>query len=242
MAAGLDGTIYAVIGDLNKAREEKAGALQNSFYDGIDDSSVIIKVGLNENELKPSESENPFEHYRAIGIRNSFGLAIDPLTGNLWETENGWTKNSPDEINLVPTKFNSGWNITMGNASEEEISKMRFPEFPYSSPEFGWDPNVAPTSLIFVEDRWGEEFKNSLLVGGCNKGVIYKFELNSERNGFVFDDENLTDLLLGPNDSDDEIVFARDLGCVVDMEFGPDNTLYVSSISNNGLIYKIIPK
>ena len=242
MAAGLDGTIYAVIGDLNKAREEKAGALQNSFYDGIDDSSVIIKVGLNENELKPSESENPFEHYRAIGIRNSFGLAIDPLTGNLWETENGWTINSPDEINLVPTKFNSGWNVKMGNASEEEISKMRFPEFPYSPPEFGWDPNVAPTSLIFVEDRWGEEFKNSLLVGGCNKGVIYKFELNSERNGFVFDDENLQDLLLSPTDSDEEIVFARDLGCVVDMEFGSDNALYVSAISNNGLIYKIIPE
>ncbi len=242
MAAGLDGTIYAVIGDLNKAREEKAGALQNSFYDGIDDSSVIIKVGLNKDELRPSESANPFEHYRAIGIRNSFGLAIDPVTGNLWETENGWTIDSPDEINLVPPKFNSGWNIKMGNASEEEISKMRFPEFPYSPPEFGWNPNVAPTSLIFVEDRWGEEFKNSLLVGGCNKGVIYKFELNSERDGFVFEDENLQDLMIDPTDSDEEIVFARDLGCVVDMEFGSDDALYVSAISNNGLIHKIIKK
>ena len=242
MAAGLDGTIYAVIGDLNKAREEKAGALQNSFFNEIDDTSVIIKVGLNKNELKPSESSNPFEHYRAIGIRNSFGLAIDPITGNLWQTENGWTVNSPDEINLVPTKFNSGWNITMGNATEEEISKMRFPEFPFSPPEFGWDPNIAPTALVFVENRWGEEFKNSLLVGSCNKGIIYKFELNAERDGFIFENEDLADLLLGPNDSDDEIVFVRDLGCVADMEFGPDNALYVSSISNNGLIYKIIPK
>ena len=72
--------------------------------------------------------------------------------------------------------------------------------------------------------------------------MIYKFELNSERNGFVFDDENLQDLLLSPTDSDEEIVFARDLGCVVDMEFGSDNALYVSAISNNGLIYKIIPE
>ena len=130
----------------------------------------------------------------------------------------------------------------MGNATEEEISKMRFPEFPFSQPEFGWDPNIAPTALVFVENRWGEEFKNSLLVGSCNKGIIYKFELNAERDGFIFENEDLTDLLLGPNDSDDEIVFARDLGCVVDMEFGPDNALYVSSINNNGLIYKIIPK
>ena len=63
-----------------------------------------------------------------------------------------------------------------------------------------------------------------------------------ETIGFIFENEDLTDLLLGPNDSDDEIVFARDLGCIVDMEFGPDNALYISSISNNGLIYKIIPK
>ena len=25
----------------------------------------------------------------AYGIRNSFGLAFDPMTGNMWETENG---------------------------------------------------------------------------------------------------------------------------------------------------------
>ena len=143
---------------------------------------------------------------------------------------------------LVPSKFNSGWNVKMGNATDEEISKMRFPEFMYSPPEFGWDPNVAPTALIFVEDRWGKEFENSLLVGGCNKGVIYKFELNDERDGFVFEDKNLQDLLLGPTDSDEEIVFARDLGCVVDMEFGPDNALYVSAISNNGVIHKITQK
>jgi Glucose / Sorbosone dehydrogenase len=50
--------------------------------------------------------------YYAYGIRNSFGLAFDPLTGNLWDTENG-----PDygyEINPVQPGFNSGWGKVQG--------------------------------------------------------------------------------------------------------------------------------
>ena len=33
--------------------------------------------------------EHPLDMYFAYGIRNSFGIAFDPLTGNLWDTENG---------------------------------------------------------------------------------------------------------------------------------------------------------
>jgi aldose sugar dehydrogenase len=48
----------------------------------------------------------PQGDYYAIGIRNSFGLAFDPVTGKLWETENG--NDDFDEINLVEPGFNSG--------------------------------------------------------------------------------------------------------------------------------------
>ena len=43
--------------------------------------------------------DNPLNMYYAYGIRNSFGIAFDPLTGNLWDTENG--PGFGDEINLV---------------------------------------------------------------------------------------------------------------------------------------------
>ena len=73
---------------------------------------------------------NPFLHNRladnnaeiaglnysyAYGIRNSFGLAFDPVTGYLWDTENG--ENNYDEINLVKPGFNSGWDKIMGPLS-----------------------------------------------------------------------------------------------------------------------------
>ena len=56
--------------------------------------------------------DKPLNMYYAYGIRNSFGIAFDPLTGNLWDTENG--PGFGDEINLVVPGFNSGWLKVQG--------------------------------------------------------------------------------------------------------------------------------
>ena len=51
----------------------------------------------------------------AYGIRNSFGLAVDPFTGKLWESDNG--DDAMDEINVVGKGFNGGWIQFMGPKS-----------------------------------------------------------------------------------------------------------------------------
>ena len=52
-------------------------------------------------------NDHPLDIYFAYGIRNSFGIDFDPVTGRLWDTENGPAFG--DEINLVEPGFNSGW-------------------------------------------------------------------------------------------------------------------------------------
>ncbi len=113
---GPDGKLYVVIGDLNRS-----GQLQNHATGAApDDTSVILR--LNDDGTIPAD--NPFHaqggnlaKYYAYGIRNSFGLAFDPLTNKLWMTENG--PNNYDEINLVEPGFNSGWNQIMGPDSRD---------------------------------------------------------------------------------------------------------------------------
>jgi glucose/arabinose dehydrogenase len=61
---------------------------------------------------KEYSDNRPLNMYYAYGIRNSFGLDFDPLTGNLWDTENG--PEYGDEINLVELSFNSGWLKLVG--------------------------------------------------------------------------------------------------------------------------------
>lgn len=83
----------------------------------------------------------------AYGIRNSFGMDVDPMTGNVWTSENG--EDAYDELNLVKPGFNSGWIQIMGPAAdvatykEIETTSLHFETFP-NLQQFRWGPeNIA---------------------------------------------------------------------------------------------------
>jgi|APSaa5957512535_1039671.scaffolds.fasta_scaffold08235_2 aldose sugar dehydrogenase len=252
MTVDLNGQVFAVIGDqMGGGREGTKNdlrLLQNHNNGDFDDSGVILKVALKPEIIKPMLDENPLLHYHAIGIRNSFGLTVDPLTGNLWDTENG--PEDFDEINLVNSGFNSGWDIAMGPITEEQNSKILSIEgFQYSDPEFSWERTVAPTGLDFVTSELYNPYENHLLVGTCSTGQILKFKLNDDRTGFEFSSPHLQDLVANLIETEsgekevesiDEIVFGDGFGCVTDITFGTDEFLYVVSITDN-TIYRIIP-
>ena len=122
--------------------------------------------------------------------------------------------------------------------------------FKYEDPKFSWEQTVAPTGIIFVTSENFEKYHNTVLVGDCHLGNLYKFVLNENRTDFVFKDPNLSDLVanfdsgsISPRnlESMDEIIFGKDFGCISDLEFGPDGNLYVVSVTKEK-IYKISPK
>ena len=100
--------------------------------------------------------------------------------------------------------------------------------------------------MIFVTSDKFQKYNNDLLVSDCHNGNIYRFELNDERTNFVFEDPALADLVVNNIQIDgetktepmDEILFGTGFGCITDLEFGPDGSLYVASISS-GAIYRI---
>ena len=229
MVTGLDDQVYAVIGDTGKY-----GPLQNKPLEKLYppetkdymDTSVILRV----------DPEGP---YHAMGIRNSFGLAIDPFTGNLWATENG--DDDFDEINLIPDKFNSGWETIMGPATKSEIANLTgYEDYIYGDPKFSWEKVVAPVGINFGNFKETRNYDNSLFVGDCNNGHLYKFELNQNRDGFVFSNPDLQDNLVNENDSTNEIMLGTGFRCITDIEVGPDGFLYLVSHGER-VIYRILP-
>ncbi|MBT7252273.1 MAG: hypothetical protein HN875_00895, partial [Candidatus Nitrosopelagicus sp.] len=229
MVTGLDDQVYAVVGDTGKY-----GPLQNKLLENLYppetkdymDTSVILRV-------------DPDGPYHAMGIRNSFGLAIDPITGNLWSTENG--DDDFDEINLIPDKFNSGWNKIMGPATESEIASLPgYEDYVYGDPKFSWEKVVAPVGINFGNFKETRNYDDSLFVGDCNNGHLYKFELNQNRDGFVFSNPDLQDNVVNENDSTDEIMLGTGFRCITDIEIGPDGFLYLVSHGER-VIYRILP-
>ena len=229
ITTSLNNEIYFVIGD-----QEQRTTFQNIPIDATYETGSIFKID--------TESKNSVELF-AVGIRNSFGLAVDPVTGYLWDTENG--RDKFDEINLVKPGFNSGWISIMGpsyrvDADLSTLNPKPFENFVYSDPEFSWHVTVAPTAIAFPDKDSFERYSDWLFVGDYNNGRIYNFQLNSDRTGFVFYNQKLSDLVLDDNDEVDEILFAKGFQGVTDIKFH-DGAMYVVVIGD-GSIYKISPK
>ena len=127
-------------------------------------------------------NEYPENLYYAYGIRNSFRMDFDPITGKLWDVETG--RYFGEEINLVEPGFNSGWMKaqgiwelnrmlqTVGIASPDDESFIsQLVDFDgrgkYSSPEFTWGKMPVTTSgmVFFHSDRLGKQYEHDLFVG-----------------------------------------------------------------------------
>jgi hypothetical protein len=181
--------------------------------------------------------------YFAYGIRNSFGMAFDPLTGKLWDTENGDL--TYDEINLVDAGFNSGWESIMGPASRKENAGHSPFIIPgsnahYADPKFSWFDTVGPTAIVFLNSTaLGAQYENDVFVGDVNNGRIYRFVPNANRDGFVLP-ENLSDLVAEKDSDLAPLIFGTDFGGVTDLKVGPDGFLYVVSLAD-GAVYRIVP-
>lgn len=233
--------VLAIIGDLNRE-----GKVQN-FENGpdADGTGGILFVTL-EGETSAAQilgSTHPLNKYYAYGIRNSFGVDFDPVTGKIWDSENGPASN--DEINLVDPGFNSGWKDLMGFAP----AGFNFDNLvsfggkgKYSDPEFVWTETVAPTAIEFLSsNKLGTGYQNDMFVGDSNHGRIYRFDLNADRTALALTGV-LADKVANTDSETQSVIFGQGFGAVTDLKVGSgDGHLYVLSFTH-GAIYKILPK
>jgi aldose sugar dehydrogenase len=247
MVIGTDHYLYVVIGNLNTGD----GLLQNNKHGKEpDDTSVILRIKPSDGSAAP---KNPFinntnsamHKYYAYGIRNSFGMTFDPITGYMWDTENG--EATYDEVNLVKPGFNSGWYQVMGPMSRSNVTERNLVNFRgshYSDPVFSWYNCIGVTGIEFLKSsKLGQKYMNNIFVGDINNGNLYYFELNKTRTGFKFNPithPGLADLVADNKDEVSEITFGTGFGGITDIKTGPDGYLYILSYGN-GCLYRIGP-
>jgi aldose sugar dehydrogenase len=241
IAIGPDRMLYAVIGDLNRE-----GMLQNVIEGPPpDDTSVILRVNYDGNGvgIPLLGGGADLSRYYAYGIRNSFGFDFDPLTGILWDTENGPA--GFDEINIVLPGFNSGWSKVMGPIGREGITTEDLVQFQgshYADPVFSWLQSQGITDMeIFNSSSLGERYTYNMFVGDYNNGNLYFFTINSNRTGLELGGiAGLEDLVADNNEELNAVIFGRGFsGGITDIETGPDGYLYILTLA--GDVYRLVP-
>ena len=250
-----DTFVYLMIGDLDHRRSQAENYEDGPPPDGTGGILVVDAEGnplpspgliapVNGEEENGEENIGMLPYYFAYGIRNGFGMAFDPVTGYLWDTENGpeWF----DEINLVVPGFNSGWAAVSGPASAPENEGADIEEDletfdergMYRDPEFAWQNTVGVTGIKFLNSTaLGPQYENDIFVGDINHGRIYHFDLNQERTGLMLEGE-LQDKVANNIGELESVIFGTGFRSITDIEVGPDGNLYVL-LYGPGKIFKI---
>ncbi|MPZ07641.1 MAG: hypothetical protein GEU26_14695 [Nitrososphaeraceae archaeon] len=259
---GPDNNIYIPLGDTDKMEDETEAQNEPDFP--ADGTSGILRVTQNGEPVVDSATGEyilgnsyPLNLYYAYGIRNSFGIDFDPVTGNLWDSENG--PGHSDEINLVKPGFNSGWNQVMGIwlrgggdpregestlASEQPDGLVTFGgRGQYHSPQLTWLYTIGPTAIKFLDsDKYGANYENDLFVGDIHAGNMYHFKLNQDRTELALT-EPLNDKIADTEEetASDTVLFATGFAGISDIEVSPyDGYMYVVSLGQ-GKIFRILP-
>jgi aldose sugar dehydrogenase len=271
---GPDNNLYVTVGNFQNTVPTKIYKTPTQNYaDGepVDGRAGILTLTqdgypvLNADGTGILGNKYPLNAYYAYGIRNSFGIDFDPVTGKLWDTENG--PQFGDEINMVEPGFNSGSDRVYGIWEADEFGdrlKNKNGESPpvgnnpsnlvnfegkghYNPPEFIWGKTIAPTALLFLDsDKLGSGYKNDMFIGSADGGRIFHFDLNDKRNGLVLKG-NLTDKIAIDKTEFDDILFAEGFSIITDLKQGPDGYPYIvsglkqSKTAKFGAVFRIVP-
>jgi glucose/arabinose dehydrogenase len=244
---GPDNNVYFTIGDVGY-RSETQNFANKPNSNG---TSAVYRITQDGNAVKGIIGDKDIlDKYYAYGLRNSFGMDFDPVTGKLWDTENGAA--CCDEINTVQPGFNSGWRKvqgfwevkgnTHGNILENPTNLVDFGgKGKYESPKFVWLNTTGPTAIKFLNsDKLGKQYQNDMFVADYHGGNIYHFKLNQNRTELVLNG-TLADKIANNAQELEDIKFVEGMGAITDLQVSPyDGYLYAVSISG-GKIYRILP-
>lgn len=162
---------------------------------------------------------NPLKELYTMGHRNPQGLAVHPVTGDIWLGEFG--PKAGDEINLLNPGKNYGWPIiTYGiEYSGQKVGEGIQQKENMEQPIYYWDPAISPSGMTFYKGNKVPEWQNNLFMGALGGTHIARLHIS---NNTVMGEERL---------------LTKENQRFRDITQGTDGALY--AITDAGRVYKI---
>lgn len=164
-----------------------------------------------------------------MGHRNGHGLAVNPDTGDIWETEQG--PSGGDEMNVIRAGRNYGWPLVsygrdyFGNRISPQPTRAGMED-----PQIVWLPSIGLTGMTFYTGDRFPNWKRNAFVAGLREGGIPR---TGQLQRIVFN-EKWQELRREP--------MLQDLKQRIrDVRQGPDGFLYVLTAENRGALLRLEP-
>ncbi len=217
IAQATDGNLFVTLGEHFSYRDE-AQNLANHL-------GKVIRIAPDGS----APSDNPFvgrdgakPEIWSYGHRNEQGLAIHPVTGELWEIEHG--PRGGDEVNVIAKGKNYGWpvigfGIDYSGAKIHEAATKDGMEQPVKY----WVPSIAPSGATFYSGKLFPKWNGSLFTGALAGKMLVRLQLNGNT---VTGEERLLGNL-----------YER----IRDVRQGPDGALWLLTDNSAGRILRVSP-
>ena len=159
------------------------------------------------------------------GHRNMQGMAVDPRSGRLWQSEHG--PRGGDELNLPQAGKNYGWPVAsdgMDYGSNRPYPETKGREAPgMERPHHVWAVSPALSGMAFYGGRPGNAWNDSLFLGALAGRSLIRLQLDGDR--IVAEERLLVDL--GKR--------------IRDVRVGADGAVYVLTDEADGQLLRLQP-
>ncbi|MES2752364.1 MAG: PQQ-dependent sugar dehydrogenase [Pseudomonadota bacterium] len=217
IAQAADGNLFVTLGDHYTFRDQ-AQNLANHL-------GKIIRItpdgaAAENNPFAGRDDAKP--EIWSYGHRNAQSLALNPVSGDLWEIEHG--PRGGDEVNIIGKGKNYGWPV-IGYGIDYSGAKIHegTAKHGMEQPVKVWVPSIAPSGLAFYDGKLFPKWKGSLFTGALAGGMLVRLSLDGNK---VTGEERILQNL---NER------------IRDVRQGPDGALWLLTDNSAGRILRVSP-
>ena len=211
-----EGHMFLTLGDRQDfSFGDREALMAHSAQDRSNHQGVIVR--LNDDGTVPDD--NPFVGVDGVlpeiwsyGHRSPQGLAIHPITGDLWESEHG--PQGGDELNLVEPGNNYGWPVVGRGVNYGAFGRpihVGISEEGMTSPTNFWVPSIATSGLMIYSGDKFPMWVGDIFSGGLIGEQLARVHLDDEYRNVVLEE-----------------TLAYDMGRIRDVRQGPDGVVYLA--------------